>query len=506
LNVNRFRWIVALLLWALPASAQDAKEFEKKVTEFTLPNGLHFIVFERHQAPVAAFHTHVSSGSANDPAGQTGIANLVSRMALKGTETIGTRDWANEKKALEAVDQAWDRLQAEHRKGVRSRPENLVTLESDFNLALEKARALGDPGAYSRMIEDNGGLNIVSRVQPDAMEFSYELPSNRLELWFSLESQRLMHPVMRDFYRERSLVSEDYIANVQGKPMARLEESLLATAFQAHSYRNPSTGWPGDFTRLSASQARAFMDTYFVPGNIVMSVAGDIDPAAVRRLADKYFGPMPAKPLPPLADTFEPQQAGPRTVEVITTQLPAVVVGYRRPNQTSPDDLSFDLLQLIMSNGESALLRKAFTEKNLAQSANARATFPGGRYPNLFLFTVAVQPGHTVDECRKALDALLLQFESKPVDPENLNRAKAILRTAAANRMSANAELAGLLAAYYAGYGDWRQLFKELDQLDKLTGQDLQKTALRYFIPTSQTIVYTPGAGRIDPAVVGGGQ
>src|SRR5215471_10370970 len=99
-----------LLLGALSLPAQDLKEFEKKITEFTLPNGLHFILLERHEAPVVSFHTFVRAGSANDPAGETGLAHMFEHMAFKGTETIGSRDWAAEKRALDAVEEAYDRL------------------------------------------------------------------------------------------------------------------------------------------------------------------------------------------------------------------------------------------------------------------------------------------------------------------------------------------------------------------------------------------------------------
>src|SRR5262252_57115 len=108
-------WILALTLPGLLA-AQSLKDFEKKVTEFTLPNGLHFIVVERHNAPVVSFHTYVNVGSVDDPGGQTGLAHMFEHMAFKGTPTIGTNNWPEEKKALDAVEVAYDRLEAEQNK------------------------------------------------------------------------------------------------------------------------------------------------------------------------------------------------------------------------------------------------------------------------------------------------------------------------------------------------------------------------------------------------------
>src|ERR1051326_1047276 len=111
--MSRYRWWVLLTLAPILLSAQDLKEFEKKVTEFTLGNGLHFIVCERHEAPVVSFHTYVNAGSVDDPKGQTGIAHMFEHMAFKGTETIGTLDWTEEKKGIDQVEALYDRLEAE---------------------------------------------------------------------------------------------------------------------------------------------------------------------------------------------------------------------------------------------------------------------------------------------------------------------------------------------------------------------------------------------------------
>jgi predicted Zn-dependent peptidase len=499
--VNGLRLFAPLMLWAILGSAQDLKDFEKKVTEFTLPNGLHFIVVERHEAPVVAFHTYVNSGSANDPSGQTGVANMVARMALKGTAAVGSRDWAAEKKALETLEEAYLRQEAERRKGARANTPALISAETQFSQAAEKAEALVDRGAFQRIITENGGVDLNVRTQRDSTDFAYSLPSNRLELWFSLESQRLSHPVLREFYYERNAVAAEYQSNVEAKELPRLEEVLLATAFEAHPYRNPVTGWLGDISHLGTAQAQAFLETCYVPGNIVIAIVGDVDPAEARRLADRYFGPMPPRPLPPLAHPDEPRQVGQKIAEVASAAQGMVLVGYKRPEQNHPDDIVLDVLQSILSGGgEGGLLQSVLVEPGIAQSTTAVATFPGGRYPSLFLFMATVQKGHTIEECRKGIEGAVNYLGSKPVDAATLARAKARLRADATRRLAGNADLAALLPAYYAGYGDWRALFTGLDRLDKVTAVEVQKAALRYFIPTARTVVYTPQAGRPEPA------
>src|SRR5215475_12307096 len=133
--------IRALLLILLPGLiyAQSLTDFEKKVTSFTLPNGLKFLVIERHDAPVVSFHTYVNAGAVDDPSGQTGIAHMFEHMAFKGTDSIGTKNWTEEKKSLAAIEDVYDRLDAERGRGPQTDSTKVSVLESDLKAAIERA-------------------------------------------------------------------------------------------------------------------------------------------------------------------------------------------------------------------------------------------------------------------------------------------------------------------------------------------------------------------------------
>ena len=107
-----------------------------------------------------------------------------------------------------------------------------------------------------------------------------------------MESQRLMHPVFREFYQERDMVLEEYRQRVESNPQGKLQVEALSAAFKAHPYRNPSGGWPSDITNLRRTRAQAFFERYYVPGNITVAIVGDIAAAEAKRLAERYFGPM----------------------------------------------------------------------------------------------------------------------------------------------------------------------------------------------------------------------
>jgi predicted Zn-dependent peptidase len=481
-----------ILVLAPSLRAQDLKEFEKKVTEFTLANGLHFIVAERHEAPVVSFHTYVNAGSVDDPAGETGLAHMFEHMAFKGTETIGTKDWPQEKAALDAIEEVYDRLEAERNRGPKADQGTLGALEARLKFAIDQAQAYVQPNEYTRVIEENGGVGLNAGTALDSTEYYYSLPSNRVELWFLLESQRFLHPVFREFYKERDVVMEEHRMRVDSNPQGKLQQAFLTTAFAAHPYHNPPGGWPSDIANLRRSGAKAFFEKYYVPSNITIAIVGDVNPADAKRMSERYFGPWQARPLPPLVHTQEPPQPGSKVAVVDSASQPIELVGYKRPDQYDKDDAVFDIIQLILSNGRTGLMYKDLVQnKKIALAAQAIANLPGSRYPNLFTFVLVPSLGHSVEENEKALEELLVRFEAQPVDAAALTRAKTQARAGVIRRLANNAGLASLLATYAVNYGDWRKLFTSIDDLNKVTAADVQRVALHSFLAASRTIAYT---------------
>src|ERR1700680_1070131 len=282
---------VRLLLPLVPLllSGQSLQEFEKKVTEFTLANGMHFLIVERHDAPVVSFNTYVNVGSVDDPSGETGIAHMFEHMAFKDPKTIGTKNWPEEKKALDAIEQIYDRLDAERRKAFRADQKKIQAIEAELDAAISKADSLFEPNEYDRIVESNGGVGLNAATGEDSTNYFYSFPSNRLELWFLLESERFLQPVFREFYKERDVVREERRMRVQCSLQGKLVESLLATAFAAHPYRVMPGGWASDIDNFRRTEAERFYRIYYTPNNITIGIAGDVKPAEAKRLAEKYF-------------------------------------------------------------------------------------------------------------------------------------------------------------------------------------------------------------------------
>ena len=497
----RLRWCLPLLVPALLAAqsvAELQKAFEKKVGEFTLANGLHFIVIERHEAPVVSFHTYLNVGSVDDPGGQTGLAHMFEHMAFKGTPTIGTKNWPAEKLAMANVDRIYARLDAEQAKGALADAKKVAALGVDLDAAMQKAESFVEENEYDRVVESSGGLDMNAGTGEDSTNYFYSFPSNRMELWFLLESERFLHPVFREFYKERDVVREERRMRVESSSQGKLIEAMLATAYAAHPYRNMPGGWAGDIDHFRRPDAERFYSQYYVPGDMTIGIAGDVTLADAKRLAEKYFGRLAARPLPVRYRTEEPVQEGEKRVGVASPTQPFLIIAYKRPDQHTPDDAAISVLDSFLSDGRTGLMYTDMVrDKQIALGAGTQPQFPGGKYPSLFLFFVAPSTGHTVEENEKEAYRLIEQAKSMPADAATLQRIKTKLRADLIRKLASNSGLASELCSYYVNYGDWRKLFTELDEIDQVTAQDVQRVAKQYLVESHRTVAYTfaPAAG-----------
>ena len=484
--------LLPLVLCPALACAQSLKDFEKRVTEFTLGNGMHFIILERHDAPVVSFHSYVNAGSVDDPSGETGIAHMFEHMAFKGTESIGTTNYPAEKKAMEEVERIYDQYDAERNKGAKADPKKLEAVQEQLKAAMEKANSYVVPNAYPRIIEENGGVGMNAGTSDDSTNYFYNFPRNRLELWFLLESQRFYDPVFREFYKERDVVREERRMRIESSPQGKLVEGLLATAFAAHPYKNSPAGWASDIENFRLPEAVAFYKKYYVPANITIGIAGDVSPAECKRLADKYFSLLPTGPLPSGPRTVEPQQEGEKRVQVESPAQPFMAIAYKRPDQLSKDDPVFDVLGEILAGGRTGMLYKELVrDKKISLAAFAQPTFPGGKYPDLFLFFLVPNLGHTVEENEKSCYEIIERLKKEKVDDESLQRVKTKIRAELIRKLDSNSGMAAELTSYYVNYGDWRKLFTGIDEIDRITADDVQRVARRYLVPETRTVAYT---------------
>ena len=334
-------------------TARALSSFQQRTTVKVLPNGLTLVLCERKDAPVFSYFTIVDAGDANDPGQQSGLAHMFEHLAFKGTEDIGTKNYPAEKASLAKLETAYAAYDAEQLKRVGQDPGKLKQLKSDYEAAERDANQYVIPNEFTEIAEANGANGLNAETSLDDTRYFWSMPENRLELWAYLESDRIAHPVARQFYRERSVVEEERRMRVDASPSGRLVEQFLAAAYIAHPYHRPGVGYQSELDHITATEAAAFHARYYVPSNIVIAVVGDFSNNAALPLMEKYFGAIPdGGPKPQGVITVEPPQTGERSVSLQDPSQPMYLEGYHRPDYRDPDDAVYDAIQDIFSNIE----------------------------------------------------------------------------------------------------------------------------------------------------------
>ena len=471
-----------------PVRAQDLKSFEQKITTKVLPNGLTIIICYRPDAPVFAYNTFIDAGAVNDPSGESGLAHMFEHLAFKGTSQIGTKDYAAEKVALEKVEQANNAYEAEYLKPVGRDEKKLEQLHKAFVEAQDEAHKYVVPNQFTQVAEANGAHDLNASTGLDETQYFWEMPENRLELWAWLESGRLADTVPREFYKERDVVMEERRMRTDSNPEGRLFEQLLATAFVAHNYGRPDVGWPSELSQISATEAMDFHRKYYVGGNIVVAVAGDIDAKTAMPMLEKYFSKVPGGPKPEDMTTREPKQYAEKSVVIKEQTQPIYVEVYHRPSYHDPDDVVYDAIGDIFSNGRvSRLYRSLVEQQQIAAVAVGESPLPGNKYPNLFMFGAIPIPGHTPEQMRDAIHKEIEKLKTTDVTDAELQMFKTRARADLLRGLANNQGLANALAEYQTRYGDWRQLFLQLDKVDKVTKADIRRVANQVFVASNRT-------------------
>jgi predicted Zn-dependent peptidase len=479
-----------VVVLAATCFAQDLASFEKHVMVKKLSNGLTAVVCQRpDSAPVFSFFTNLDVGSAQDPMGKTGLAHMFEHEAFKGTETIGTKNYAAEKVALQKVEDAYAAYLHERDKRVDRDEAKLKQLEKAWQDAIKDAQQYVVPNEFSEILDRNGVEDINAFTAEDNTGYFYSLPINRLELWAYMESSRYTHPVFREFYKERNVVTEERRMRTDSNPIGRLIEQFVAEAYAAHPYHRPGVGYISDLDSFSATDAQHFFDTYYIPSNMVVAVVGDIDPAQTMALIEKYFSRIPSHEKPDERTTVEPPQNSERRVILHEHSQPMYLEGYHRPDYRDKDDAVYDALADLLSEGRtSRLYRTLVRDKKIASEAEGGTGFPGVKYPHLFYFFALPVPGHKPEEIADVIHAEIERLKTEDVSDDELKMVKTRAKANLVRSLDSNEGLAQNLAVFQTLYGDWRELFRSVDRIDAVSKADIRRVANQVFIPTNRTV------------------
>jgi predicted Zn-dependent peptidase len=468
--------------------AQDLGSFEKHVTQHTLKNGWTFILVERPVAPVFSFMTRVNVGSAQEGAGQTGLAHMFEHMAFKGTPRLGTTDYPAEKEALVALEEAYQAYQLE-KLSRHADPEKVKSLFDVFKQRQQEASHFVIKNEFGDIIEREGGVALNAFTGADVTGFFYSLPANKVELFAYLESERFLQPVFREFYEERDVVMEERRLRTESQPFGRLLEQFVSTAFMAHPYHHPVIGFASDIQSYTMTDAKRFYEAQYVPSNMVTAIVGDIQPKSLIPLLEKYFGRIPAGSPPSPIRTVEPTSITEKIVILQDPSQPLYIEGYHKPAVTDVDQPVYDAIDDILTNGRtSRLFRSLVRDKQLAVSVGAYAAYPGDKYPHVWLAYGVPGRGVSNQAVQKALHEEFDKLKTQDVTDEELARFRTRAKAGLLRALNNNLGLAMHMTDYQMLFGDWRELFRYIRRFDHVTKDDIRRVAKDMFQPTNRVV------------------
>jgi predicted Zn-dependent peptidase len=475
--MKRFLIAAAMLALSVPAFAGGLAD---RVREHTLANGMKLLLVERHTSPTVAAWIRFRVGAVDERSDERGIAHLLEHMLFKGTKTLGTTDYAAEKPLLDRIETVAQQLLLEKARREKGDQELIKKLEGELAALEKEAGKYVVKEEFAQLYNRNGGANYNAYTSSDGTTYLISLPSNKLELWAAIESDRMQNAVLREFYTERAVVMEERRRSYEAEPEGKLWETFIASSFNAHPVGQPVIGWMSDIANLTRTKAEGFLKRYYAPNNAIIAIVGDIDPDRTIALVEKYFGQIPpGTPVPPVA-VEEPQQQGEKRIEVIGDAGAELLIGFHKPTTPHPDDLVFDVINMILSDGRtSRLYRKLVVEKQLVTGVS---TFdaPGHRYPNLFIISATPLAPHTVNEVENALYEEIERLKNEPVTPRELQQILNKLEFEESRQMLSIGGLARNLTEYEAVTGSWRYLIEHRREVAGVKPEDIQRVAKKY--------------------------
>ncbi|MBI2903137.1 MAG: insulinase family protein [Candidatus Methylomirabilis oxyfera] len=498
----RTRWLslmVSALLSTLIAYSVRAQEISLDVREHTLKNGMTLLTVPRRGHFTFSAYVRFKAGSVQEQAGKTGLSHMLEHMMFKGTRSIGTLDAEEEELILQRLDRLHRELSG-LREAERSPfpPPALspvegkdrtrrIALQKEIAEATAAEKALIVPNEFWEIYRRHGAVGLNASASRDGTQYFVSLPSNRLELWAIVESDRIRHPVFREFYTEREVVKEERRQRYEANPDGALSEALIAMAFTAHPYRNPIIGWPSDLDRLFRPDAIRHFRSFYAPNNAIVVLVGDLDPERTVQIIEEQFGSIPPQPLPELHITQEPPQRGERRVSVRFDAQPRLMVGYHIPAMGHPDTYALQVAAALMGTGRTSRFYRGLIDgKRLASSIEVSVS--PLRDPGLLTISATPLGPHTPEELEKEIGVEIERLKEAAMTDRELERIRNQLEADLVRSLRSNASLAAGLGNAQAMAGDWRYLLESRKRLKAVTAKDVQQAVISYLTTANRTV------------------
>ena len=305
-----------------------------------------------------------------------------------------------------------------------------------------------------------------------------------------IESDRFKNPVLREFYMERAVVTEEKKMG-ESSPNKVLWEALFSHAFVAHPYKNPTIGWSDDLKKYSATDAKNFFGKFYAPNNATLAIVGDINPIEVIKLAKKYFSSWKRKNIPSTDYTKEPKQKAEKRINVFFKAQPMLRMGFHNEGFDSEDMPALIVLSEVLSGGKTGRFYKTIVEgRKIALYAGSYHSTPGNRYPSLFIIAAAPKKPHTLEAVENAIVEEIEKVKKEAPTKWEMDRIINNYEASLIKQLESNSGMAENLSSSQQILGDWKNDWIMLEKIKKLKPEDISKAAQKYLTKENKTIVF----------------
>jgi len=506
-----------LALSLLSASALWAQQVP--VQEYALSNGLKLLMVPKKGDPNVAAGWIAKVGSVNERPGITGLSHLFEHMMFKGTHVIGTKDIKKDMAAMERMDAVKAEIRKEEQAQIQrlrlgeisdlKDPKNRTARHKELLEELAKLekeqKDLLVKNEFDKIYTSAGASGMNAGTTEDFTVYFINVPANKLELWFWMESDRLLNPVFREFYSERDVVHEERRLRTDSTPTGKFQEEFNALFWTSSPYGWPVVGWPSDLDGLTREEALGYFALNYAPNNVTACLVGDFDPVRAKELADLYFGRLKRYPQPqPPVRTREVEQPAEKRMVAYAETNPEVQIRYHTVADGHKDEPALSVLGSLLSGRTGRLYKSLVLDQKVANSAGAGQN--GQKWEGYFMLNGVAKPGFKPEQAEQALYKEIEKLQKEKVGEREIQKVKNQYAAGNFRRLQSNFALMLQLLIADNNRG-WQSFNEDPKKLEAVTVDDIQRVANQYFKPENRAVAlyYTKKSegGEEDPLLTG---
>ncbi|OVE82046.1 hypothetical protein BVY03_02000 [bacterium K02(2017)] len=482
---------IVLSVGCSQSKKSDGLDLRDRIKKITLDNGIKVLMLKRDGAPVFSTEIKLRVGNIEEQKGSYGLAHFFEHMAFKGTQTIGTTDYVQEKKILDQIFEVGTKaVKLRMAGGDQQEIESLIKKRQELEKEQSKYVVKNE---FTQIYQENGGINLNATTSNDFTTYYVSLPVNKLEMWAYMESMRFKKPVMRDFFTEVDVVAEERRMRVDNSPVGKLYEAYVDLAFDKSPYKTMVIGPAKDIQNYTPDVAQKFYEDFYIPSRMIIAVVGNIDYADTERIMRKHFSSIPAKPdnhKQFAGENFTPEFF-PRENTITGPEKPRFYFGYHRPAHPDPDDIVMDVIKDVLCDGRtSRLFKELVLEQKIASFAGCYTSIPGSRLDALFTFYALPLKGVPNKSLKKQIQILIDQLTVEGPTTRELQKVKNKIDADLIFSLQSNSGLASQLAFYESLDGDWQYIYRLQDRIHQINADDVKRVMKKYFVKEREVTVY----------------